>query len=194
MLRSSLRILALAAPLTFGVRLAEAQMHHEPAVPGYEDCHLCDPWVVLDGAALWRTTPTLPSATADRTTPLVRVRLEIASFVPHVGLVTQMEFTPADGPSPVLTAGLKLWARARSSEWNVTGAVGVIDYRQGIGEVTPGASVVRGWSQIGLQYHTPLHELTAYAQAGVPFSGVKRVSYQVGLSHLIAPYKLHVGL
>lgn len=195
MFRSVLKSAAIAAAFCLAAGPVAGQVHHQPMPEKqHGGCDLCAPRVYLDGAALWRVAAALPSAGADKTTPLVRGRLEVSSFVEHVGLFSQMEFTPADGPTPSLTFGIKFWALSAESDWNVTGGLGLIDYRQGIGETSPGAFVSRGWGQIGAQYHTPLHELSIYAQAGVPFSGTGRVSYQLGASHPIAPYKLHLGL
>jgi hypothetical protein len=192
MLRSILQSLALAAGLALGARPAAAQMHHDMAEPERGSCDLCAPRLYVDGAALFRAGAALPSAQSDKTTPLVRGRLEVSSFVPHVGLFSQMEFTPADGPTPDLQFGLALWALQPHSAFNVSGGLGLTDYRQGIGEETPGAFVLRGWGQVRGQYRSPLHELTLYAQGGVPFAGAARVRYQVGVSHPLAPYKLHV--
>lgn len=192
--RSVSTLLAVVAGLALVNRGAAAQMHeHDPGnydKPG--SCDLCAPRVYLDGAALFRAAADLPSATSDKTTPLVRARLEVGSFVPHVGLFSQMEFTPSDGPTPTIQFGLKLWAFARASALNASLELGGTDYRQGIGETSPGAFVFRGWSQLGAQYRTPLHEVTLYAQAGAPWLTTARVRYQVGVSHPLAPYKLHI--
>lgn len=194
MLRSVRQVVGGVAGLVLAAAPVRAQMPHAMPAAVHGGCDICEPQVFLDGAALWRAFVALPSTTSDKTTPLVRARLEAGSFVEHVGLFTQMEFTPSDGPTPTLTFGLKAWAQSRHSDWNLTGGLGFIDYRQGLGETTPGAFVIRGWGQVGVQYHTPLHELSLYGQAGVPFGGTKRVTYQLGVSHPIAPYKLHLGL
>jgi len=188
--------LTLAAVLGMTARPVTAQMHHPMDSAGgpHGACDLCAPQLSLDAGALLRSAALLPASGSDQTTPLVRARLDVESFIPHIGVFSTMEFTPADGPTPFLTVGLKLWARPRYSRWNITGGVGLIDYREGIGEVTPGAFVMRGWGQIDVTYHTPLHELTVYAQAGAPSGGVRRASYQIGVSHPLAPYKLHLGL
>jgi len=192
--RSVLTLLAVAAGLALVSHPAAAQMHqHESGdydKPG--SCDLCAPRLYLDGAALFRAGADLPSATSDKTTPLVRGRLEIGSFVPHVGLYAQVAFTPADGATPELELGLKAWALRQASAFNVAVGVGAVDYRQGIGETSPGAFVMRGWSQVTAQYRSPLHEVTLYAQAGVPWLQTARVRYQVGVSHPLAPYKLHI--
>lgn len=194
MSRSVLTLLAVAVVVTLAPRGAAAQMHQHDSgdydKPG--SCDLCAPRVYVDGAALFRAAADLPSVTSDKTTPLVRARLEVGSFVPHVGLFSQMEFTPSDGPSPTIQFGFKLWALARTSALNASLELGGIDYRQGIGDTSPGAFVLRGWSQLGAQYRTPLHEVTLYAQAGVPWLTTARVRYQVGVSHPLAPYKLHI--
>lgn len=192
--RSVMTLLAVAAGLMLATHPATAQMHqHESAdydKPG--SCDLCAPRLYVDGAALFRTAADLPSASSDKTTPLVRARLEVGTFVPHVGLFSQMEFTPSDGPSPTIQFGLRLWALAQSSALNAGLALGGTDYRQGIGETSPGAFVMRGWSELTVQYRSPLHEVTLYAQAGVPWLQTARVRYQVGVSHPLAPYKLHI--
>lgn len=187
MLRTLIRIVAVAAGLGLAARPTAAQMHEH-------GCDLCAPQLSIDAGALLRSAAVLPAGTSDKTTPLVRARFEIETPVSHLGLFGAMEFTPKDGPTPTLTFGLKLWARPRYSSWNVTGGIGLTDYREGITESTPGAFVMRGWSELGVRYHTPLHELTLYGQAGVPFGGIRRVTYQVGVSHPLAPYKLHLGL
>jgi hypothetical protein len=192
--RSGLTLLAVAAGLTLAAHGAPAQMHQHDSIdydkPG--NCDLCAPRVYLDGAALFRSSADLPSATSDKTTPLVRGRLEIASFLPHVGLYSQMAFTPADGTTPEIELGLKVWALRRASAFNVAVDVGAIDYRQGIGAASPAAFVMRGWSELSAQYRSPLHEITLYAQAGIPWLRTARGRYQVGLSHPLAPYKLHI--
>jgi len=192
--RSLLTLLAVAAGLTLATQRAGAQMHQHDSgdydKPG--DCDLCAPRLYVDGAALFRSAADLPSATSDKTTPLVRGRLEIGSFVPHVGLYSQLAFTPADGSTPELELGLKVWVLRQASAFNVAVGVGAMDYRQGIGETSPGAFVMRGWSQVSAQYRSPLHEVTLYAQAGVPWLTTARVRYQVGVSHPLAPYKLHI--
>ena len=187
MLRTLFRIVAVAAGLGLAARAAAAQMHEH-------GCDLCAPQLSIDAGALLRSAAVLPAGTSDRTTPLVRARLEVETPAPHLGLFGTMEFTPKDGPTPTLTFGLKLRARPRHSSWNVTGGIGLTDYREGITESTPGAFVMRGWGEVGARYHTPLHELTLYGQAGMPFGGVRRVTYQVGVSHPLAPYKVHLGL
>ncbi len=192
MLRSILQSVAVAAGLALGAWPAAAQMHHDVAEPAKGGCDLCSPRLYVDGAALFRAGATLPSAGSDKTTPLVRARLEVSSFVPHVGLFSQMEFTPADGPTPDLQFGLALWALEPYSAFNVSGGLGISDYRQGIGDPTPGAFVMHGWGQVRAQYRSLVHELTVYAQAGVPFVTMARVSYQLGVSHPLAPYKLHL--
>ena len=190
----SLLALVLAAGLGLTARPVAAQMSHTMDSGPHRGCDLCAPQVSLDAGALLRSAPLLPAGGSDATTPLVRARVDVGTFVPHVGLFTTMEFTPQDGPTPTLTLGLTLWARPRDSRWNITGGLGLIDYRQGIGESTPGAFVMRGWGQIDVSYRTPLHELTAYGQAGVPSGGIRRATYQIGVSHPLAPYKLHLGL
>jgi hypothetical protein len=192
--RSVLTLLAVAAGLTLAANDAPAQMHQHDSgdydKPG--TCDLCTPRAYVDGAALFRSTADLPSAASDKTTPLVRARLEIASFLPHVGLYSQMTFTPADGTTPEIELGLKVWALRRASAFNVAVGLGAIDYREGIGERSPGAFVMRGWSELSAQYRSPLHEITLYAQAGIPWLRTARGRYQVGLSHPLAPYKLHI--
>ena len=192
--RSVLTLLAVGAGLMLATRTAAAQMHqHEP--PDYDkpgNCDLCAPRLYFDGAALFRAAADLPNAASDKTTPLLRARLEVGTFVPHVGLFSQMEFTPSDGPSPTIQFGVRLWALARSSALNASLELGASDYRQGIGETSPGAFVMRGWSELTAQYRSPLHEVTLYAQAGVPWLQTARVRYQVGVSHPLAPYKLHI--
>ncbi len=192
MLRSFLKSIAVASGLALAARPATAQMHHDMAEPPRGSCDLCSPRVYLDGAALFRASATLPSATADKTTPLVRARLEIGSFVPRVGLFSQMEFTPSDGPTPALQLGLEVWALPSGRAFNASAGLGLSDYRQGIGEQTPGAFVMRGWAQARVQYRSPVHELTLYAQSGVPFASGARARYQLGISHPLAPYKLHL--
>lgn len=192
--RSVLTLLAVAAGLMLATHPAAAQMHQHEAAdydkPG--NCDLCAPRLYVDGAALFRAAADLPSASSDKTTPLVRARLEVGTFVPHVGLFSQMEFMPSDGPSPTIQFGVRLWALDRSSALNASLGLGGADYRQGIGETSPGAFVMRGWSELTAQYRSPLHEVTLYAQAGVPWLKTARVRYQVGVSHPLAPYKLHI--
>ena len=194
MSRSGLTILALAVGLALATRPAPGQMHQHDSTdydkPG--NCHLCAPRLFIEGAALFRSGTDLPSATSDETTPLVRARLDVGSFVPHLGLFSQVEFTPADGPTPTIQFGLQLWARPRSSAVNASVELGATDYRQGIGESSPGAFVMRGWAQLTARYRSPIHELTLYAQAGVPSLSTARVRYQLGLSHPLAPYKLEI--
>jgi hypothetical protein len=194
MSRSVVTLLAVAAGLTLATTTVTAQMHQHDSgdydKPG--NCDLCAPRVYVDGAALFRAATDLPSAAADKTTPLVRARLEIGSFVPQVGLYSQMAFTPADGTTPEIELGLKVWALRRTSAFNVAVGVGAIDYRQGIGESSPGAFVMRGWSELSAQYRSPLHEITLYAQGGVPWLRTARGRYQIGVSHPLAPYKLHI--
>src|SRR5712691_7930333 len=192
MFRSVLKLAAIAVGISLAAGPATAQMHHGTTDEQYADCHLCAPRLAIEGAALFRAATSLPTATADQTTPLVRARLEVSSFIEHVGLFSQMEFAPADGPTPTLQFGLEISALRPNSNFNVTVGLGVADYRQGQGEQSPGAFVVRGWSQVGARYHTPLHEVTVYGQAGVPFSSAGRLLYQVGVSHPLAPYKLHL--
>jgi hypothetical protein len=193
MFRSALQSLALTTALALGVRGAGAQMHqHDMAGDQPGSCDLCAPHVSVDGAALFRARAALPSATSDQTTPLVRARLEIGSFIERVGLFSQMEFTPADGPTPGIQLGLKVRALPATRPVNVSAAAGITDYRQGVGDLTPGAFVVRGWGQLTAEYRTPLHEITLYGQAGVPFLSSARVAYQLGVSHPLAPYKLHL--
>ena len=194
MCRSVLTLWAVAVGLTLATRPVTGQTHQHDIAdydkPG--SCDLCAPRLYLDGAALFRSGADLPSATSDQTTPLVRARLEIGTFVPQVGVFSQMEFTPADGPTPDIQFGVQLWAVRRTSAVNATVGIGVTDYRQGIGEPSPGAFVARGWGQVRAQYRSPLHELTLYGQVGVPFTNTSRVRYQVGVSHPLAPYKLHI--
>ncbi len=192
MLRFVLKPLALAAGLALTARAAAAQMHHETAEPPRGSCDLCSPRLYVDAAALLRAGATLPSAESDKTTPLVRARLEVSSFLPHVGLFSHMEFTPADGPTPTLQFGLAVWALNARSVVNVSGGLGITDYRQGIAEQTPGAFVMRGWGHVAAQYRSPLHEIAVYAQVGVPFASAARPRYQLGVSHPLAPYKLHL--
>ncbi len=194
MSRSVLTLLALAVGLTLGARSAAGQTHqHDTAdYDKASNCDLCSPRVYLDGAALFRSGADLPRATSDKTTPLVRARLEIGTFVPHLGLFSQMAFTPADGPTPEIQVGVKLWALRQASAFNAIVELGGTDYRQGVGESSPGAFVLRGWGQVSAQYRSPLHDITLYAQAGVPSSSTARVRYQVGVSHPLAPYKLHI--
>ena len=191
--RSALQSLALATALALVARSGGAQMHqHDMPEDQPGSCDLCSPRLFLDGAALFRARASLPSATSDQTTPLVRARLEVHSFIERVGLFSQMEFTPADGPTPDIQLGLKV--RALPAKWpvSVSAALGITDYRQGLGDLSPGAFVVRGWGQLMAQYRSPLHEITLYGQAGVPFLSSGRVSYQLGVSHPLAPYKLHL--
>ena len=192
MLRSVLKPIALAAGLALATRPATAQMQHEMASPPQASCDLCSPRLYVDAAALFRAGAALPSAESDKTTPLVRGRLEVSSFLPHVGLFSHMEFTPADGPTPTLQFGLAAWALNAHSTVNVSGGLGVTDFRQGIAEQSPGAFVLRGWGHVAAQYRSPLHELTVYAQAGTAFAGGARPRYQLGVSHPLAPYKLHL--
>jgi hypothetical protein len=169
-------------------------MQHGSEMDGEGKCTICAPQLSLDGAALRRTAQQLPSVGADRTVLLLRARVEAGSFIRRVGLFATMEFTPADGPSPTITAGLQAWLLDRRSDFNVTGGVGFGDAREGVGEASPGAYVARGWGQVGVRYRTPVHELSLYAQAGAAFSGSRRVSYQLGVSHPLAPYTFHLGL
>ena len=192
MLRSILQSVGTAAGLALAAWPAAAQMHHDTPEPAKGSCDLCSPRLYVEGAALFRAGAALPSAESDKTTPLVRARLEVSSFVPRVSLFSQMEFTPADGPTPDLQFGLALWALEPRSAFNVSGGLGITDYRQGIGEQTPGAFVMRGWGQVRAQYRSRVHELTVYAQGGVPFVTTARVRYQLGISHPLAPYKLHL--
>jgi hypothetical protein len=192
MLRSVLKSVVVAAGFALAARPAAAQMHPEMAEAPRGSCDLCSPRVYVDAAALFRASATLPSATADKTTPLVRARLEIASFVPQVGLFSQMEFTPSDGPTPALQLGLEAWALQSGRPFNASAGLGLSDYRQGIGEQTPGAFVMRGWGQLRAQYRSPLHDITLYAQAGIPFVHGAQARYQLGISHALAPYKLHL--
>jgi len=194
MSRPVLTLSAVALGLALQIRSAAGQMHqHDTAdYDKASNCDLCAPRVYVDGAALFRSAADLPSVTSDKTTPLVRARLEIGTFVPHLGLFSQMAFTPADGPSPEIQFGVTLWALPRARAFNMSVGLGGTDYRQGVGEASPGAFVVRGWGQVTAQYRTPLHEITLYAQAGVPSIGTARVRYQVGVSHPLAPYKLHI--
>lgn len=193
MFRSVVPSLALAAALALTARPAAAQQHqHDMPEDKPGSCDLCAPRLFIDGAALFRAAAALPSVTSDETTPLVRARLEIGSMVERLGVFLQMEFTPADGPTPAIQFGLKLWGLAAQRAFNVSAGVGVTDYRQGIGELTPGAFVARGWGQLAARYRSPLHELMLYGQAGVPFLSSGRVSYQLGVSHPLAPYKLHL--
>ncbi len=194
MFRSVLKLAAIAVGISLAAGPATAQMHHGTTDEQYADCDLCAPRLAIEGAALFRAATSLPTARADQTTPLVRARLEVSSFVQRVGLFSQMEFAPADGPTPTVQFGLQISALPTKSHFNVALGLGVVDYRQGIGEQSPGAFVVRGWSQVRARYHTPLHELSLYAQAGVPFSSAGRPLYQLGVSHPLAPYKLHAGL
>ena len=170
--------------------LVAAQSH--PAESA-DNCTICAPRLSLEGAALWRTQEQLPSVGASQTAALLRAEFTAMLGSPHIGLFSTMEFVPADGPTPTITGGLMLSALSPRSRFEITGGLGFIDARQGIGESSPGAYVVRGWGQLGMQYRTPVHELGLYAQAGVPFSGDVRVSYQIGLSHPLAPYTFHAG-
>src|SRR5689334_2514508 len=92
MSRSGLTILALAMGLALATRPARGQMHQHDSTdydkPG--NCHLCAPRLFIEGAALFRSGTDLPSATSDETTPLVRARLDVGSFVPHLGLFSQV--------------------------------------------------------------------------------------------------------
>jgi hypothetical protein len=192
MLRPLLVSAAVAAGLALTTRPAPAQMHHDMPEPPAGSCDLCAPQLSLDGAALFRADAALPSAGSPKTTALVRARLEVGSFVPHVGLFSQMEFTPSDGPTPAIQFGLALWAMRRQSPLNLSAGIGFTDYREGVGETRPGAFVMHGWGQLRLQYRTPVHDVTLYAQAGAPLISGGRASYQLGGSHPLAPYKLHL--
>ena len=188
MLRShSLLLIAVLAACAVPVA---AQEHH---MTSDEKCTICAPQLSLDGAALWRKRDQLPTSSSDRTAVLMRAEVTAALFIPRVGIFSTMEFTPSDGPSPTITGGLQVWLWPRSGRFNVTGGLGFVDSRQGVGESSPGAYVARGWGQIGLRYRSPLHELSLFAQAGAPFSGSRAVSYQIGLSHPLAPYTFHAG-
>ena len=184
-----LRVILLAC-LAIYPTVAAAQ--HHGAEPS-DKCTICAPRLALEGAALWRAQEQLPSAGASQTAALLRAEFTAMLGIPHVGLFSTMEFVPADGPTPTITGGLMLAPLPATSRFGIAGGVGFIDARQGIGESNPGAYVVRGWGQIGMQFRTPVHELALYAQAGVPFSGSQRVSYQIGLSHPLAPYTFHAG-
>jgi hypothetical protein len=184
----------LVACLAVSPAMAAAQRRH--AAESAERCTVCAPRLSVDAAALWRAQNQLPSAGSDRTALLLRAEFTamVGGGIPSVGLFSTMEFVPADGPSPTITGGLMLSPLPASSRFSLTGGLGFIDARQGIGESTPGAYVLRGWGQVGVHYRTPVHDLALYAQAGAPFSGGRHVSYQVGLSHPLAPYTLHAGL
>src|SRR5712692_3162678 len=149
--RSVLLFIAVVAGVALA-RPAAAQLHHDMAEPPSGSCDLCSPRLYVEGAALFRAGATLPSAGVAQTTPLVRVRLAVSSFVRRVGLFSQMEFTPADGPTPALQFGLAVWALDPGRALNVSAGLGVADYRQGIGEQSPSAFVMRGWGQLGAQY------------------------------------------
>jgi hypothetical protein len=183
----------VAWAMILGAAPAAAQMQHGEM---YEEgkCTICGPQLSLDGAMLRRTAQQLPRFGADRTALLLRARVEAGSFIRRVGLFATMEFTPADGPSPTITAGLQAWLLDRGGAFNVTGGLGFGDAREGVGEASPGAYVARGWGQVGVRYRTPVHELSIYGQAGAAFSGSRRVSYQLGISHPLAPYTFHLGL
>lgn len=183
--------LILLASLAVCATVAAAQSHH--AAESADKCTICAPRLSLDGAALWRTEKQLPSVGSSQTAVLLRAEFTAMLGIPHVGLFSTMEFVPADGPSPSITGGLMLSPLPASSRFSITGGLGFIDARQGIGESNPGEYVVRGWGQLGMQFRTPVHELSLYAQAGAPFSGSKQVSYQIGLSHPLAPYTFHAG-
>lgn len=172
--------------------LVAAQSHH--AAESADKCTICAPRLALEGAALWRTQEQLPSVGSSQTAALLRAEFTAMLGIPHVGLFSTMEFVPADGPTPTITGGLMLSPLPASSRFEITGGLGFIDARQGIGESSPGAYVVRGWGQLGMQYRTPVHELALYAQVGAPLSGGNHVSYQIGLSHPLAPYTFHAGL
>lgn len=179
--------LAFAAP-------ASAQMQHGGEMHGEGKCTICAPLIAFDAAALRRTSEQLPSFDADRTALVIRARVEAGTFLRRLGLFATMEFTPADGPSPTITAGVTAWLLPRGRAFNVSGGLGFSDARDGVGEASPGAYVARGWGQVGVQYRTPIHELSLYGQAGAAFSGSKRVLYQLGVSHPLAPYTFHLGL
>jgi len=185
-----LRLMFLACLAVYPT-VAAAQSHH--AAESADKCTICAPRLSLDAAALWRTENQLPSVGSNRTAALLRAEFTATLGNPHVGLFSTMEFVPADGPSPTITGGLLLSPLPASSRFSLSGGLGFIDARQGIGESNPGAYIVRGWGQLGMQYRTPVHELSLYAQAGVPFSGSKQASYQIGLSHPLAPYTFHAG-
>jgi hypothetical protein len=181
----------LVAALAVIPALAAAQSHH--AAGSAENCTICMPRLSLAGAALWRTQEQLPSVGSSRTAALLRAEFSATLGISQVGLFSTMEFVPADGPSPTITGGLLLSPLPASSRFSLTAGLGFIDARQGVGESSPGAYVVRGWGQLGMQYRTPVHELALYAQAGAPFSGDRQFSYQIGLSHPLAPYTFHAG-
>jgi len=86
MLRTLFRIVAVAAGLGLAARAAAAQMHEH-------GCDLCAPQLSIDAGALLRSAAVLPAGTSDRTTPLVRARLEVETPAPHLGLFGTMEFT-----------------------------------------------------------------------------------------------------
>jgi hypothetical protein len=170
---------------------AAAQMHHESSSQD-KACTFCAPWIFAEGGALYRGNPALPDATSDNWTPLLRAIVELGTPNRHVGLFAHLEIAPKDGATPTLTYGAQLWLLPRFSRFNLTGGVGLAHRRNGIGETRPGAFELRGWGQVGAEYLLPLHELSVYAEAGTPFSGAAKLSYQVGLRHPIAPWRAHL--
>ncbi|MBI3982799.1 MAG: hypothetical protein HY337_07795 [Gemmatimonadetes bacterium] len=155
-------------------------------------CTLCAPWVYAEGAALYRSNEGLPAGLSENWTPLVRAVVELGTPIRHVGFFTHLEFAPDDGATPTLTYGAQLWLLPRFKRMNLTGGVGLIHRRNGIGEDRPGAFEARGWAHAGAEYQTPIHEIALYAQAGTAFNGETGLTYQVGIRHPIAPWKAHL--
>lgn len=170
---------------------AVGQMQHKMSG---EDatCTLCAPWVFAEGAVAYRADAALPAATSDNWTPLVRAIVEVGTPVRHVGLFAHVEVAPRDGATPTLVYGGQLWLLPRFKRFNLTGGVGLVHRRNGIGETRPGAFEVRGWGHVGAEYLLPIHEVSLYAQAGTAFTGEGKISYQVGLRHPIAPWRAHL--
>lgn len=171
-----------------------AQYNHQDHSQGGNGarCTFCAPWVYAAGAALYRADEGLPNATSENWTALVRVVMEVGTPVRYLGFFSHLEFAPQDGGTPTITYGVQAWLLPRFRRFNLTGGVGLIHRRNGIGEVNPGAFEVRGWGHVGGEWQAPFHEIALYGEAGMAFDGETGPTYQLGIRHPIAPWRFHL--
>lgn len=185
------RTVLLAAAALFAAPLSNtlvAQHMHDEATAATNCRTFCKPYLYLEGSALFRERAGLPSATSDKTTPLVRGLLEVETPLRFAGLFSEVEFTPSQSAAPRVNYGVRLWLTPRFSTLTVTAGVGGTNRRAGVGEPHPGEFRTRAWGEATVALKVPVHQLSVFAgYGGVLATGGTR-EYQFGLRHPLAPY------
>jgi hypothetical protein len=193
MLRHTLA--ALGAAIAVAAISAPAAAQHDHG--GYmmekpTNCTLCQPTIAVEGSALWREREAFTAMNSDRATGLVRGLVEAGTPWSRLGVFGTMEFVPKEGPSPRVNYGARIWVLPRFSMFNITLGAGGTNRIASLGDRNAGQYVVRPWSEAGLEWTLPFHEIALYGSAGTAYMGKAATEAQFGIRHPIAPWKVHV--